>query len=966
MEIDIKVLEEAVVLFYRSETKQQAHQWLQAVQVSPQAWQFCWELMHPDKSCEVQFFGATTLHSKLLKYWHEVPKENHQELKEKILEAIVAFGGGPKLVLNRLCIAFSAFIVHMLDQWPTAIEDVTNTFQNQQLPNLSVNTQVWIMMEILGGIPEEANAIYTSVQRAMLRQEITKRTGFILSTIDNYLCVKCDSPMLEEAETASMLRAVKCGGLWLKNGHPMDSCLKFAETLLKLVNKCYWSCVQGDGCMTADENELAEVCLETLSFIMIQPDAHRFPNTALVMIRMFLDSLTEIIKAEWRENNLNEDIAVGIYTLLIASIESQSRLLLSGIATDNSQHRELYTRLIEEILQCTNKPGIYPVEESCSILAMGFWYMLQDEVLSIDSDQERNKCLEMIRPLYAHLSKVLVRKAQQPNEVSIERWSADDLETFRCYRQDISDTLMYCYDVLHENLLEIFAVLLDEGIIAVQRDQMNWPQLESVIYSMCSIAEHINVTENKVIPKLMHTLSEIPYENLNEKLLGTGLETIGSYCEWFKENPTYLPPAIDLLVKGLNSPMASQATLGLKELTRECQMQMKVYAEPLLKACEQSLHGGHLKNAESVRLMYSIGRLMSMLTSDKIPSCLDSMVSPCFEELQLITQNRTQNEAAKIRTLFRLNMVSTLYSSLNTRSVQQENTDTTNSQPVLLVMEKTMPIFRQIGEMWIDDTQIIEALCNSLKYAVTNLMNDSKPMLPDLCCLIVSIFQTKCVCPAMDIAKTCIIMFYNDGDLHSKMHQLLVEIIMYNIRHFEQIPETNFSDAADLLESFYGLNSQIVRKLPAAYSRGDVDCVKLIHFALKAIVLPESGPVKYGTQFLSHFIMQSRQFPNMNTTVIERGGQIIQTTLMCIGSLTPRTQVEVFADIFLSINKKYPQELIVWMKILATPQFPTTCVSDSEKNAFMNTIIREKVNKRIIQGQVREFSAKCRGLVEKI
>lgn len=32
----------------------------------------------------------------------------------------------------------------------------------------------------------------------------------------------------------------------------------------------------------------------------------------------------------------------------------------------------------------------------------------------------------------------------------------------------------------------------------------------------------------------------------------------------------------------------------------------------------------------------------------------------------------------------------------------------------------------------------------------------------------------------------------------------------------------------------------------------------------------------------------------------------------------------------------------------------------------LSLISREKVNKRIIQGQVREFSAKCRGIVEKI
>lgn len=84
--------------------------------------------------------------------------------------------------------------------------------------------------------------------------------------------------------------------------------------------------------------------------------------------------------------------------------------------------------------------------------------------------------------------------------------------------------------------------------------------------------------------------------------------------------------------------MASQATLGLKDLCRECQLQMRSYAEPLLNACQQSLLGGRLKNSECVRLMFSIGKIMSMLPPDKIPICLDSMVSPCFQELQTLTQ----------------------------------------------------------------------------------------------------------------------------------------------------------------------------------------------------------------------------------------------------------------------------------------------------------------------------------------
>lgn len=86
--------------------------------------------------------------------------------------------------------------------------------------------------------------------------------------------------------------------------------------------------------------------------------------------------------------------------------------------------------------------------------------------------------------------------------------------------------------------------------------------------------------------------------------------------------------------------MASQATLGLKDLCRECHLQMRSYAEPLLNACQQSLLGGRLKNPESVRLMFSIGQIMSMLPAEKIPMCLDSMVLPCFQELIMLTQER--------------------------------------------------------------------------------------------------------------------------------------------------------------------------------------------------------------------------------------------------------------------------------------------------------------------------------------
>lgn len=58
---------------------------------------------------EVQFFAATTLHMKVMKNWSEVPIEHYNDLKKRLLQAIVNYATGPKIVLNRLCIAVSAF-----------------------------------------------------------------------------------------------------------------------------------------------------------------------------------------------------------------------------------------------------------------------------------------------------------------------------------------------------------------------------------------------------------------------------------------------------------------------------------------------------------------------------------------------------------------------------------------------------------------------------------------------------------------------------------------------------------------------------------------------------------------------------------------------------------------------------------------------------------------------------------------
>lgn len=110
--------------------------------------------------------------------------------------------------------------------------------------------------------------------------------------------------------------------------------------------------------------------------------------------------------------------------------------------------------------------------------------------------------------------------------------------------------------------------------------------------------------------------------------------------------------------------------------------------------------------------------------------------------------------------------------------------------------------------------------------------------------------------------------------------------------------------------------------------------------ATKVLVLPETAVAKHSVMFLQHFIIQSRAFRNATNAILKNGEELIQTTLMCIAVYSQRTHVDVFADIFVALNKKYPAEMITWLKCLEVNEFPTNTVSAAEKERFMKAIIR--------------------------
>ena len=58
----------------------------------------------------------------------------------------------------------------------------------------------------------------------------------------------------------------------------------------------------------------------------------------------------------------------------------------------------------------------------------------------------------------------------------------------------------------------------------------------------------------------------------------------GSYAEWFSINPQLLEPVLSLIFTGAeNPPLATPATIALKDITRECKFAITPYSEQIAR-----------------------------------------------------------------------------------------------------------------------------------------------------------------------------------------------------------------------------------------------------------------------------------------------------------------------------------------------------------------------------------------------
>uniref|UniRef100_A0ABI0NXL1 Importin-13 n=1 Tax=Bos taurus TaxID=9913 RepID=A0ABI0NXL1_BOVIN len=884
------------------ENKNLAQKWLMQAQASPQAWHFSWQLLQPDKVPEIQYFGASALHIKISRYWSDIPTDQYESLKAQLFTQITRFASGSKIVLTRLCVALASLALSMMpDAWPCAVADMVRLFQAEDSP-VDSQGRCLALLELLTVLPEEfQTSRLPQYRKSLVRTSLAVECGAVFPLLEQ---------LLQQPSSPSCVRqkVLKCFSSWVQLEVPLQDC----EALIQAA----FAALQ--------DSELFDSSVEAIVNAISQPDAQRYVNTLLKLIPLVLGLQDQLRQAV---QNGDMETSHGICRIAVALGENHSRALL-----DQVEHWQSFLALVNMIMFCTGIPGHFPVNETTSSLTLTFWYTLQDDILSFEAEKQA-VYQQVYRPVYFQLVDVLLHKAQFPSDEEYGFWSSDEKEQFRIYSQA-------------------------SGILFPQHT-------EALLYGFQSIAETIDVNYSDVVPGLIGLIPRISISNV--QLADTVMFTIGALSEWLADHPVMINSVLPLVLHALGNPELSISSVStLKKICRECKYDLPPYAANIVAVSQDVLMKQIHKTSQCMWLMQALGFLLSALQVEEILKNLHSLISPYIQQLEKLAEE-IPNPSNKLAIVHILGLLSNLFTTLDVSHHEDDHEGSElrklpvpqGPNPVVVVLQQVFQLIQKVLSKWLNDAQVVEAVCAIFEKSVKTLLDDFAPMVPQLCEMLGRMYSTIPQASALDLTRQLVHIFAHEPAHFPPIEALFLLVTSVTLTLFQQGPR----DHPDIVDSFMQLLAQALKRKPDLFLCERLDVKAVFQCAVLALKFPEAPTVKASCGFFTELLPRCGEVEPVGKVVQEDGRMLLIAVLEAIGGQASRSLMDCFADILFALNKHCFSLLSVWIKeALQAPGFPSARLSPEQKDTFSQQILRERVNKRRVKEMVKEFTLLCRGL----
>ncbi|XP_036748737.1 importin-13 isoform X3 [Manis pentadactyla] len=835
------------------ENKNLAQKWLMQAQVSPQAWHFSWQLLQPDKVPEIQYFGASALHIKISRYWSDIPSDQYESLKAQLFTQITRFASGSKIVLTRLCVALASLALSMMpDAWPCAVADMVRLFQAEDSP-VDGQGRCLALLELLTVLPEEfQTSRLPQYRKGLVRASLAVECGAVFPLLEQ---------LLQQPSSPSCVRqkVLKCFSSWVQLEVPLQDC----EALIQAA----FTALQ--------DSELFDSSVEAIVNAISQPDAQRYVNTLLKLIPLVLGLQDQLRQAV---QNGDMETSHGICRIAVALGENHSRALL-----DQVEHWQSFLALVNMIMFCTGIPGHYPVNETTSSLTLTFWYTLQDDILSFEAEKQA-VYQQVYRPVYFQLVDVLLHKAQFPSDEEYGFWSSDEKEQFRIYRVDISDTLMYVYEMLGAELLSNLYDKLGR-LLTSSEEPYSWQHTEALLYGFQSIAETIDVNYSDVVPGLIGLIPRISISNV--QLADTVMFTIGALSEWLADHPVMINSVLPLVLHALGNPELSVSSVStLKKICRECKYDLPPYAANIVAVSQDVLMKQIHKTSQCMWLMQALGFLLSALQVEEILKNLHSLISPYIQQLEKLAEeivSELPNPSNKLAIVHILGLLSNLFTTLDVSHHEDDHEGPElrklpvpqGPNPVVVVLQQVFQLIQKVLSKWLNDAQVVEAVCAIFEKSVKTLLDDFAPMVPQLCEMLGRMYSTIPQASALDLTRQLVHIFAHEPAHFPPIEALFLLVTSVTLTLFHQGPR----DHPDIVDSFMQLLAQALKRKPDLFLCERLDVKAVFQCAVLALKFPEAPTVKASCGFFTELLPRCGEVEPVGKVVQEDGRVLLIAVL---------------------------------------------------------------------------------------
>uniref|UniRef100_W5MXA0 Importin-13 n=1 Tax=Lepisosteus oculatus TaxID=7918 RepID=W5MXA0_LEPOC len=939
LEFTVENVEKALHQLYYDpniENKNLAQKWLMQAQVSPQAWQFCWVLLSPEKVQEIQYFGASALHTKISRYWGDIPAEQYDTLKTQLFGQITRFASGPKIVLTRLCVALASLALNMMPEaWPAAVSEMVRVFQAEGA-GVDGRARCLALLELLTVLPEEfQTSRLPQFRRGQVRGALGQEWAAVFPLLQQLLR-QADSPGFIKA------KVLKCLSSWVLLDVPLNE----SEGLLQ---ECFAALC---------DPELFDTAVEAIVNAISQPDSQRYVNTLLKLVPQVLQ-LQEQLRQAVQSGDM--ETSHGICRIAVALGENHSRALLEQV-----EQWQGFLALVNMIMFCTGIPGHYPVNETTSSLTLTFWYTLQVGIVSWEFQAITAPCKLQSKPCpYLYLVSILVFLEQYTDVKNSLMDLSRSREQAHSTGVDISDTLMYVFEMLG---VELLSNLYDKlGRLLTNTEQpSSWQHTEALLYGFQSIAETIDVNYSDVIPGLIGLIPRISINNV--QLADTVMFTIGALAEWLADHPVMLSSVLPLVLHALGNPELSVSSVStLKKICRECKHDLPPYAANIVAVSQEVLIKQIHKTSQCMWLMQALGFLLSALPVEEILRNLHSLITPYIQQLEKLA-DETPNPSNKLAIIHILGLLSNLFTTLDVTRQEEEGEGAPpvktappepGPNPVVVVLQQVFALIQTVLSKWLNDSQVVEAVCAIFEKSVKTLLHDFAPMVSQLSEMLGQMYSTIPQASALDLTRQMVHIFASETDHFPPIKALFELVTSVTLTLFQQGPR----DHPDIVDSFMQLQAQALKRKPDLFLSENLDVKAVFHCGVLSLKFPEAPTVKSTCLFFTELLPHCADTPPIGQVVQEDGKLLLQAVLEAVGGQASRSLMDQFAEVLFALNKHCFNCLALWLKeALQAQGFPSSRVSTEQKDTFSQQILRERVNKRRVKEIVKEFTLLCRGL----